>query len=157
MCLAGLETKANVCDREFITGLETTDLDPLAVDANPICATKITNHYFIVIVRHAAVVARDAQRIQTRITLRMPPDNHHGAIQGDVWTFVQGHQTCGHKEAYSLYGGITSSLSRSTTPISPQIPHQIYYSSSKQVRIWNLGKDDWRGTVVPVPTNARPA
>jgi hypothetical protein len=85
-----------VRDRELITGPETTNLDPLTVDTNPVGTTQVAHNNLAAILRHTTMMTRDAKRIESRVALGMAADNHHGAIQGDIRAFIQSHETSGH-------------------------------------------------------------
>jgi hypothetical protein len=39
------------------------------------------------------MMPRHAERIQPGITRWMSAHNDHGAIQRDVWTFIEGHES----------------------------------------------------------------
>jgi hypothetical protein len=83
-----IETITNMSDREFVAGTEPAHLHPLPVDPDPVRASEITDHHFAMVGSHATVVARDPQRIESRVALGMTAHDHHGPIQRNVGTFV---------------------------------------------------------------------
>jgi len=48
------------------------------------------------------MVTRDSERIEASVAVRVSPHHDHGAIQRDVWTFIEGHQSNGHGETSSI-------------------------------------------------------
>ena len=75
----------------------------------PLVLPRSLHHDLAVLLRHAAVVTRDAKGIETRVAGRMTPHDDHGAIQRDIWTFIEGHQSNGHGDTSSIdaAGGTT--------------------------------------------------
>ncbi len=96
VCLPVFQTIPNVSNRQLISGSNPPDLHPLAVDSDAVGASQVADHHFAVFVRHAAVMSRNAKRIKTCIARWVTTHNHHGTVQVDVWTFIEGHKSCGH-------------------------------------------------------------
>jgi len=91
--LAVLETIPDVRDRQLVPRPQPADLHPLAVDPDAIGAAQVPHDHFAILLGHAAMVSRDPQRIQAGITRRMATHHYHGAVQHDVWTFIECHQS----------------------------------------------------------------
>ena len=79
-------------DRELVSRPEPPHLHALAVDPDAVGAPQVAHHQLVFVLRHAAVMTGDTQRIEPGIALGMAADDHHGAIQGDVGSVVDGHQ-----------------------------------------------------------------
>jgi len=90
--LSVLQPIADVSNRQFITRSQSAHLHPLPIDPNAIGTPKVPDHDLAILLGHATVMARHAERVEPRLACRMAAHNHYGAIQRDVWTFIQGHK-----------------------------------------------------------------
>jgi hypothetical protein len=100
--LAILKAIPDVGDRELIPWPQTADLDALTIDPDAVGTTQVPHDHFAVLLRHTAMMPRHPERIQAGITRRMTAHHHHGTVQRDVWTFIEGHQSCGHGKTSSI-------------------------------------------------------
>ena len=91
-----VETIADVGDRQLVARPEPADFHPLTVDPDAVGASQVADHHVVLVLRHATVMAGDPQRIEPCVALGMTTHDHHGAVQHDVGTLVEGHQTHGH-------------------------------------------------------------
>jgi hypothetical protein len=94
--LAVLETISDMSNGQLIARPQPPELDALPVDANAIGAAQVLDHDLAALLHHAAVVPRDAERIEAGFAPWVSAHHHHGTVQHDVWTFIEGHQSCGH-------------------------------------------------------------
>ncbi len=62
----------------------------------PFGAAQVAHDDLAVVLGHATVMARDAERVEPGIALGVTADHDHRAIQGDVGPFIQGYQASGH-------------------------------------------------------------
>jgi hypothetical protein len=81
---------------QLVARPEPPKLYALAIDPDTVGRAEVLDHDLAALRRHTAVMPRHAERIQACITCGVPTDNHHGAVQQDVWTFIQGHKACRH-------------------------------------------------------------
>src|SRR6516162_7949265 len=94
--LFAFEPVADVSNRQLITGLQTAGLDPHAIDPDAIGAAKVADHDLVMVAGHAAVMSRNPQRFQPGVASRTTAHDDHGAIQSDVWAFIESDESCGH-------------------------------------------------------------
>jgi hypothetical protein len=96
---AVLKPIAYVSNGKLIARSEPTSFHALTVDSNPIGTSQVADDKLVLVLGHATMVSRDTQRIEPDVAQGMAADDHHGTIQGDVRTFIQGNQACGHEGA----------------------------------------------------------
>ena len=90
------QSVTDVGDRKLIAFLKPTVLDAMTVDPDPIGAAKIPDEHRPLVHRHTAVVARNAKRVKPSIALGMATDDDHRAVQHDIHTIIERHETRGH-------------------------------------------------------------
>jgi hypothetical protein len=91
--LAILQPIPDMGDRQLITGPQAADFHAMSIDSNAVRAPEVSDEHFAILLRHTTMMPRHTQRIQSRIACRMAPHDNHGAIQRDIWTFIEGHQS----------------------------------------------------------------
>jgi hypothetical protein len=99
--LAVFQAIPDVSDRKLVACAQPAPLDPLSVDPDPVCRAEVSHSDLAVILAHAAMLPRNAQRVETCVARRVTAHHHHDAVQRDVWTFIDGHKSYGHGETSS--------------------------------------------------------
>jgi len=100
--LTVLQPITDMRDRELITGTQPASFHPLSIDSNAIGASQVAHRHLAILMAHATVLPGNTKRIKTCVARRVPSHNHHGAVQRDVWTFIECHKSsCGHGEGSS--------------------------------------------------------
>jgi len=94
--LAAVEPEPDVGDRQLVARPEPTGLDTLAVDADAVGGAQVPDLDFAIYRRHAAMPARDPDRVEPGVALRVTPDDQHGPVDRDVGALIQGHQADRH-------------------------------------------------------------
>src|SRR5262249_57969548 len=87
---------AMVGDRQHIAGPQPTGADPPAVDPCPVGAAQIAYPDLAVLLRQAAVPARDPERVEPGVTIRMATDDNQRTIQADRGPSGRSDQATGH-------------------------------------------------------------
>ena len=110
---AGLHPVADVGDRQLVAGPELAHLDPLAVDPDAVGAAEVADDHLaaVLVLHHAAMTARDTDRVEPGIALGVPADDQHRPIEHDIGPLIQGYQECGHRcSALGHPGGATGTI-----------------------------------------------
>ena len=83
-------------NRKLVARLQPPCLNALAVNSNSVGTSQISYNHLPTFLHHATMMARNSQRIESRIACGVTSHHHHGAIQHDILTVIKGHEACGH-------------------------------------------------------------
>jgi hypothetical protein len=82
-----------VSNRQLITGSQPAGLDPRAVDSDAIGAAKVADHDLVILAGHAAVMARNSQRLEPGVAIGITAHDDHSTVQSDVWSFIDSDES----------------------------------------------------------------
>jgi hypothetical protein len=93
---AKLQAITVVGNRQLITRPKSADFNELPVDPSAVRTPQVTDDDFAVGMGHATMPPRDARGTKVRITARIAAHNNQGAIQGNIRSVIESHNTCVH-------------------------------------------------------------
>jgi hypothetical protein len=78
------EAKRKMGDRQFVSRLQHTGVDPFAIDPRSVCAPEVPYQHAVAFEHQATVTPRNSERLESHITALVTADQARAAAQKDV-------------------------------------------------------------------------